>query len=150
MHPTTGWLLCQKMRLSLSSPLVSLSLSLVVVIAIGIIVKITPLPARNASDHRLVVVPKNEVGIVLALSLSSSLWLLFPLSSLSKSPLHLCRCPCQNQPSGRGSSLSKSPKTPPLPAKIHLTTGWLLCQKIRPSMPAAICVAVHVKSRLRQ
>ena len=30
-----------------------------VVVAVIIIVKITPLPARNASDHRLVVVSKN-------------------------------------------------------------------------------------------
>ena len=27
-------------------------------------------------------------------------------------------------------------QNPPLPAEIHLTTGWLLCQKIRLSWPA--------------
>jgi hypothetical protein len=37
----------------------------VVVVAVVIIVEIT-LPARNASDHRLVVVSKNEVVVVLA------------------------------------------------------------------------------------
>ena len=79
MHPTTGWLLCQKMRLSMSSPLVSLSLSschrrhnhpLSLWSLFGrssSSLKSPPFPARNASDHWLVVVSKNEVIVVLAI-----------------------------------------------------------------------------------
>ena len=55
------------------------------------LLKSTPFSARNASVHRLVVVSKNEVGVVLATFLPSSLRTLLPLSSLSKSP----PLPCQ-------------------------------------------------------
>ena len=60
MHPTTGWLLCQKMRSLKSLPLVSLSLSLfivvivfvfVFVVTVVIIVKITP-PRLEECIHR--------------------------------------------------------------------------------------------------
>ena len=51
MHRSTGWLLCQKMRSSLSSQFVSSSLSsfivFMVVVTVLIIIEITPLPARN-------------------------------------------------------------------------------------------------------
>jgi hypothetical protein len=43
----------------------------VVVVALVIVVQIpTRLPARNASDHRLVVVLKNEVDIILVLAVT--------------------------------------------------------------------------------
>ena len=71
--------------------------------------KSPPLPFSNASVHRLVVVSKNEVNVVLTLLLLLSLWSLLPSSSL----------------------LLKSP--PSLPG-MHLTTGWLLCQKMRSSL----------------
>ena len=54
-----------------------------VVVAIVIIVKITPLLARNASNHRLDFVSKNEVVVVLAVGVFVAVL----VSSLSKSPL---------------------------------------------------------------
>jgi hypothetical protein len=41
------------------------TLSPAIVVAVVIIVKSPPLSARNASNHRLVVVSKNEVNVVL-------------------------------------------------------------------------------------
>ena len=54
-----------------------------VVVAVDIIVKSLPLPARNASDQRVVVVSKNEVVVVLA----GGVFVGVLVSSSSKSPL---------------------------------------------------------------
>ena len=55
----------------LSSFTVVVVVVFLVVVALVIVVQIPPrLPARNASDHRLVVVLKNEVDIVLVLAVT--------------------------------------------------------------------------------
>ena len=113
------------MRLSLSLPLVSLTLSLChrrqnhplslwsLLPSSSSLLKSPPLPARNASGHRLVVVSKNEVVIVLA-------FVVFVVVLVSRRCCCLCGCFCHRH---------HRRNHPPSLTGMHLTAGWLLCQK---------------------
>ena len=141
MHPTTGWLLCQKMRSSLSLPLGSLSSSLsestlspAIVVAVVIVVKNTPPPSSLPVMHQ-------TTGWLLCQKMRSSLSSPLGSSSLSSSESTLSPAIVV------AVVIVVEIPTPPCQECIYPTTGWLLCQKMRSTLSLH---PHHHRSRPRQ